>query len=60
MFHLSVQVLFKITFTPNRLNDEAINPSAWGLLKLSSYCGVGRVFYSAFGAKLCRSLFKIM
>jgi hypothetical protein len=38
------------------------NPSAWGLLKLSSYCGVGRVFYRAFkfGAKLCRSLFKIM
>jgi hypothetical protein len=38
------------------------NPSAWGLLKLSSYCGVGRVFYRAFkfGAKLCSSLFKIM
>jgi hypothetical protein len=40
----------------------SVNPSAWGLLKLSSYCGVGRVFYGAFkfGAKLCRSLFKIM
>jgi len=24
MFHLSVQVLFKTSFTPNRLNDVAI------------------------------------
>ena len=39
-----------------------LNPSAWGLLKPSSYCDVGRFFYRVFkfGAKLCRSLFKIM
>ena len=38
------------------------NPSAWGLLKPSSYCDVGRFFYRVFkfGAKLCRSLFRIM
>jgi len=42
--------------------EPSVNPSAWGLLKPSSYCDVGRFFYRVFkfGAKLCRSLFKIM
>jgi len=44
------------------LHETIINPSAWGHLKPSSYCGVGRFFYEVFKfrAKLCRSLFKIM
>ena len=39
-----------------------LSSSAWGHLKPSSYCGVGRFFYKVFKfwAKLCRSLFKIM
>jgi len=39
-----------------------INPSAWGHLKPSSYCDVGRFFYRVFKfwATLCRSLFKMM
>ena len=49
--------------TVRMMADEfGVNPSAWGLLKPSSYCDVGRFFYRVFkfGAKLCRSLFKIM
>jgi len=41
--------------------NELFNPSAWGHLKPSSYCNVGRFFYRVFKfwAKLCRSSFKI-
>ena len=44
------------------LHRGPVNPSAWRLLKPSSYCDVGRFFYRVFkfGTKLCRSLFKIM
>ena len=58
--------MLAIYFGPAKNSTEYksghVNPSAWGLLKPSSYCDVGRFFYRVFkfGAKLCRSLFKIM
>ena len=40
----------------------SLNRSAWGYLKPSQYCDVGRFFYGVFKfwAKLYRSLFKIL
>jgi len=54
--------LWMIISTIFAIKISHINHSAWGLLKPSSYCDVGRVFYRVFKfwAKLCRSLFKIM
>jgi hypothetical protein len=32
----------------NPHTEDDLNPSAWGLLKPSSYCDVGRFFYMVF------------
>jgi len=54
--------VYRRFYLPTDAQERCFNPSAWGHLKPSSYCDVGRFFYKVFKfwAKLCRSLFRIM